>query len=396
MTAAPLRCDVILVSWNKLEYTKACLESFLQCTRAEEVDYRLLIIDNGSDREVVEYLTDFQQRHPRVELLINAENRGLVSAVNQGTRRSTAPFICWLNNDLLFTEGWLVAMLRVAEAHPRIGLFNPSGKLHHETPKTFAQRIVRQPRDGGAPYREVSECNGACLLVRREVIDRIGLLDEAYASGGMDDSDYSRRAAQAGFLCVQVNEAFVYHWENVSVNSIEGYWQRERPQKRKMFEARWGPPRRIAVVCDEPEAPESCAVGRIETLVGLARLGIRIQLFVLGGGHEAMRQAQRAWRQAGTDHANFKVRWLSLWPGIPRWLGRWMARLRCVVILTSHRGKDEAKRFKGLIVLSSHGWRFMEAMRWLHGIPISRSLEACPLVTRELGWYRKLASRSAP
>lgn len=375
-------CDLILVSWNHLRYTQACLESLMQCTRFEEARYRLLIVDNGSEPEVVDYLKGFQASHPHVELICNTEDLGWVRAVNQGIERSTAPYLCWLSNDLVFTDGWLTALLDVAAAHPRIGVLNPSWKFHDETPETFQQRIAGQSREGAVSYREVGECNGACMLVRRDVIDRIGRLDDVYASGGLDDADYSRRAAQAGFLCVQVNGAFVYHWENVSVNTMEGYWERERPQKRQIFEARWGPPRSIAVVCDGPDAPVAGVEHPLETIVGLVRLGIRIQLFVLGGLRPSPSQLPPAWEPLEINHAELKV----------RWLGGWMGSLRCVAILASQRGKHEPKRFKSLVVLSSRGRRVLEGMRWLHGIPIVRSLAACPWITRELEWHRALSA----
>lgn len=382
-TRSRVRCDVILVSWDKLDYTKACLESLLTSLRDGEIDYRLLIVDNASRPEVVAYLKAFQAEHPRVELLCNEQNLGWVRAVNQGIRWSTAPFICWLNNDLVLLDGWLSAMLRVAAADPRIGLVNPGWKLRHETLDMFRRRIAKQPRAEESSYHEVGECNGACLVVRRDVIERIGLLDEVYATGGMDDSDFSRRAARAGCLCVQATGAFVYHWENVTINTVERYWRQERPRTRQLFEERWGPPRHLAVVCDAQQVSDAGVADPFHVARGLARLGIRLQLFVIGNGE----RLRVRWPWMGIQHTNLKVRFLS------SRMGQGTARLQCASLLASYRGKDEPKRLKGLLVLSARHRRSFERSRWLHGLPMFGSFATCPVIARELDWYLALSAR---
>ncbi|MBI4353631.1 MAG: glycosyltransferase [Candidatus Omnitrophica bacterium] len=382
-TTGRLRCDVILVSWNNLDYTRACLESLLRSLRDAEVDYHLLIVDNASKPEVIDALRAFQAQHPRVELLCNEQNFGWVRAVNQGIRWSTAPFVCWLNNDLVLCDGWLSEMLRVAAANPRIGLLNPSWKLHHETPAMFQRRVAQRRHARETSYREVGECNGACLLVRRDVIERIGLLDEVYATGGMDDSDFSRRAALAGFLCVQATGAFVYHWENVTINTVEGYWRQERPRTRQIFEERWGPPRHLAVVCDEQQVTDPHAAECFYVLRGLARLGIHLHLFVIGRRD----RLRGGWTRLGIEHANLKVSFLSsrTGPGI--------ARLQCAALFASYRGKSGSKRLNGLIVLSARHRRAFERSRWLHGLPVFGSFATCPAIARELDWYLERSAR---
>ncbi|MBI3011911.1 MAG: glycosyltransferase [Candidatus Omnitrophica bacterium] len=389
-------CDLILVSHDRLEYTTACLESLIRCTSPHEVEYRLLLLDNGSQHEVVEYLRGFQTCHPSVRLVLNAQNLGWVKAVNQGIQWSTAPYICWLNNDLLFTEGWLTAMLKVACHDARIGVVNPSWKLHHETPEMFQRRMARQRREGGTPYREIGECNGACMLVRREVINRIGLLDEIYGSGGLDDSDFSRRATRAGFLCVQANDAFVFHWENVTSNTVPGYWLRERPRTQRIFEERWGRPRQVAVVIEEQEVLSPAFTPTLRIVVGLARFGIRLQVFLVGRHTPRLQARWREEIEGQTPHANLRVRLLLLSPLVPYRLARWLATLQCLGVLASHRQKGELKRFKAVVALSEAVARFLQRTTWLHGVPVSRTFECCEPVAGEMQCLHASMESSLP
>ena len=390
---AAVRCDLILVSYNHLPFTQACVESLIRWTDPLEVAYRLLIIDNGSPPDVVEWLRTFQARHARVELMENAQNLGWVAAVNQGLRWSTAPLICWLNNDFVFTRGWLQAMVRVALSDPRIGLVNPSWRLHHETPEVFAERIASASAAEAAAYHEVGECNGACLLVRREVVERIGLLDEVYGSGGLDDSDFSRRAALAGFWCAQARGAFVYHWENVTSNTVDGYWVRERPEKRRIFEQRWGTPRQLAFIWDV-EAPCEEFGGFLQLVRGLARLGLRVHLLLVGRrrpGCRCLRQLEDVER---IPHANMRVRRYLLPRRTPRRLARRVAAWQALVLLASYRGKEAAKRFRAAIVPAASVVPFLRRTAWLHGVPVHQTVATCESIAREVrGWLAQSGRR---
>ena len=387
------RCDLILVSYNNLPFTQACLKSLMRWTDPSEIEYRLLIIDNGSTPDVVEWLRAFQSTRARVELMENAQNLGWVAAVNQGIRWSRAPLICWLNNDLVLTEGWLRAMLQVALSDPRIGLVNPSWRLHHETLDIFAQRAARAPSTEPLAYHEVGECNGACLLVRREVVERIGVLDEVYASGGLDDSDFSRRAALAGFWCAQARRAFVYHWENVTSNTVSGYWVRERPQKRQIFEQRWGAPRHIAVLWDV-ETPCEEFQALLPLMRGLARLGLRVQLLIVGRRKSGCDCLQRLRDAETIPHANLRVRCRLLPRRTPRRLAQRIAAWRALILLTSYRMKAAAKRFRAVIVPSTSAVSFLKRTAWLHGVAVYESVATCGIIAREVqGWLAQSARR---
>jgi hypothetical protein len=103
------------------------------------------------------------------------------------------------------------------------------------------------------------------MLIRRETIEKIGFLDEIYGVGYFEDSDYSRRAAAAGFRCVIAKDAYVGHREHSTFKSEErdGLFQRNRD----IFHSRWGAPRRILCVS------RFCFPATIDFCFQLARKG---------------------------------------------------------------------------------------------------------------------------
>ncbi len=110
-------CDLILLTWNRPDLLKPCIERILRSTR---LPCRLLIVDNAStDPEARAYLPTIRGTEwVDTEVIIRPSNDGFSIGMNEGMARSTAPWVCLLNNDILVTEGWLEEMLRVRLGDP--------------------------------------------------------------------------------------------------------------------------------------------------------------------------------------------------------------------------------------------------------------------------------------
>ena len=380
--ARGLRCDLVLVSYNQLQYTQACLESLHRCTAPS--DYRLLIVDNGSEPDVVEALQRFRTAHAGVELILNASNSGWVKEVNQGIRWSTAPYVCCLNNDIVVTPGWLSEMLNVACSDPRIGALNPSWRGERETLDAFHERVGRQkPAGGPIAYKEISECNGACLLVKRDVIEQVGMLDEIYETGGYDDSDFSRRVTQAGYLCVQAQHAFVYHWENVTLDTVPDYWKHQRSEKQKIFHMRWGERRQLAVVLQTING--HLVPQQLSQCVALARLGLRLHVVGCLPERSPLRNTEGRWGGGLAEHNNLK--W-GVWPvaQVPIAQGLWTAGVCVAIALKGFGRRWKSPEHRVQVFIAPSGWAraILKGLRWLHGAPVYRTFQACPLIEREV------------
>jgi Predicted glycosyltransferases len=240
-------CDIVIAVWNNRKLTEDCINSILENT---DVDYRLVLIDNASNEDTKKYLEELKEREGAKVLLIrNESNLGFIKAVNQGMKLSTAPFICLINNDTIVTKGWLGEMIRVAQSSPKIGLVNPSSntlgqKLDKgESVEACGERVKKW----SDPFTEIGSAIGFCMLIKKEVIEKIGVFDEIYGMGNFEDTDYSRRAIKEGYICARAHRAYVFHDEGSSFTRGATF-DENFERNRQIYEFRWGKRKWIAYI----------------------------------------------------------------------------------------------------------------------------------------------------
>lgn len=271
------QCDIIIPVWNQPRVTKDCIESIYRHT---DYPYRLILIDNGSGPETAGYLGGLKKAHPEIVLVRNERNLGFVKAVNQGIGISDAPYVCVMNNDTIAAQGWLKEMVNVMESNPRIGLLNPSSNTSGQFPgkgQSIDEYALSRSRLKGR-IQELYTCRGFSMLIKREVLARLGPMDEGYHMGYFDDTDYCKRAQVEGYRTARAKGSYVYHLENTSFKSLENNNELFKSNERKFFE-RWGRPLRIGYFIDEIKSKEK--IDAIAT--GAARAGHQIILFLKKG-----------------------------------------------------------------------------------------------------------------
>lgn len=248
-----MNCDIIIPVWNQLTFTKDCIESIKRNTSGE---YRLIIIDNASDDETGKYLESIKLSAGKpVTLIRNDENMGFVKAANQGMTASDAHFVCILNNDTIVAKGWLNEMIDIANSAGDIGIVNPSSNNLGQKPADgepvdlYAEKISKS----SGQHVELGAAIGFCMLIKREVIRKIGLFDEIYGMGNFEDTDFSRKAVKEGYKCVRACGAYVYHRESSSFSKVKTF-DEDFNRNKEIFEFRWGKPKRIAYILDMYDA----------------------------------------------------------------------------------------------------------------------------------------------
>ena len=208
---------MIIPNWNGAGFLEPCLGSLRKQTFR---DFATVLVDNGSTDGSIRLVSeDF----PEVEVVSLKENRGFSVAVNAGIRASDTELVALLNNDTEQEPGWLGALVRAADDHRKAGFF--ASKLVDFHDRETLDGAGDALRRSGLPYRlghgekdrgqydEPAYVFGACAaaaMYRRSMLGEIGLLDEDFFAY-CEDGDLGFRAQLAGYRCLYVPGAVVYH-----------------------------------------------------------------------------------------------------------------------------------------------------------------------------------------
>ena len=237
--------DVVIPSYRDAEHVRVLVNSIRETTPRELV--RIIVTDDASGPEHVAALRQIEG----IEIVEGAKNKGFAANVNRGLRATRADCdVVVLNSDMEARPGWLACLQYAASQEEDIGivgarLLYPDGRIQFAgtvrnlgAPEWFDHRYRFKPDDWGpaglsSPALAVT---GACMYVRREVIEQVGLLDERYPMA-YEDVDWCLRAWQAGFRVLYFPAASLYHHESVTRGTDVG--ERER-KSQQVFWERWG------------------------------------------------------------------------------------------------------------------------------------------------------------
>ena len=271
-----MKVDIVIPAWNLYQFTKECIESIFACT---DHPFHLIIVDNASVDPAKGYFKTLAQDKENVTLIRNEENLGFVKAVNKGIKTSCARYVCLLNNDTLVTKGWLAEIIKVAQADARIGMVNANSNTLGCKPKKGQKidELAQELKVYSGKYTELAWTTGFCMLIKREVIEKIGLFDEVYGMGNFEDADFCKRAQLQGYLSVCATASYVYHRERQSFSKFKEF-SSDFTNLRKTFYRKWGKTERILYVFtkDNPDFINKIAVKALE----YARKGSMIWIFL--------------------------------------------------------------------------------------------------------------------
>jgi len=236
--------SIVILSWNVCDLLRQCLKSVAR-DRPLSVDHPLLateiiVVDNASSDGSAEMV---RAEFPDVRLIANQANRGYTGGNNDGTAAAIGRYVMILNPDTRVLDDALAALVSYADVHPDVGVVGPqllnsdgsvqssrrrfptlitglfeSTWLEPLAPRNVLQRyyVLDQPDDA---IQEVDWLFGACFLVRREVIQQVGALDEGFFMYS-EEMDWCRRIRQAGWKVVYLPEAQVIHYGGKSSDQV--------------------------------------------------------------------------------------------------------------------------------------------------------------------------------
>lgn len=248
------RVSLIIPTRDKVELLRMCIESIVQKTEYD--DYEILVVDNqSSEPDALKYLAELECRD-KIRVLRYDQPFNFSAINNFAARQASGQVLGLVNNDIeVFDGGWLREMASHA-CRPGVGavgcmLYYPDDTIQHAGVLIGLHGVaghigVGQPRGShgyfgrGRLAQNLSAVTAACLLIRKEVFDEVGGLDEGLRVA-FNDIDFCLRVRAAGYRNVWTPHAELYHHESASrgAEDTPAKQQRFRQEVDFMY-ARWG------------------------------------------------------------------------------------------------------------------------------------------------------------
>lgn len=226
-----MKASVIVLAWNGLQYLPACLDALVA---QDYADFETIVVDNGSTDGSADFVAE---HYPQVRLIRNEHNLGFAAGNNVGLRAATGDVLVMLNQDTVVQPGWLAALVGALEDEA-VGvagckILYPDGEtIQHaggwiEWPLGLAHHYGQGEQDTGqwSVHRAVEYVTGAAMAFRRDVLERVGFLDEEFWPGYFEDADFCLRVRKAGYEIWYTPEAILTHVESASHTSQVFMWQ---------------------------------------------------------------------------------------------------------------------------------------------------------------------------
>lgn len=251
--------NIVVVCWNAVTYTKETLQSLVK-SLGREVPFQLTIIDNGSTDNTDTYLKSFalENKHLNINIIKNKTNIGIGAAYNQGLDESikiNAEYTAFCNNDLLFTEGWLLTMKQVMDSDLSIAMLGPivpSASSFYDSSRSIRE-VLLQIKNSDTPAQEISEFIGSfgnmksfvnhicqtneqkyatklryikfpnavssCMVMTRtSVFSGIGFFaNHVFKEYGGEDIDMCWTVLKMGYNIAVTHETYVHHFRGKSI-----------------------------------------------------------------------------------------------------------------------------------------------------------------------------------
>ncbi len=223
--------SIIIVTFNTRELLRNCLLSIRNTVR--EISREVIVVDNGSlDATATMVMSEF----PEAILIANPENRGFAAANNQAIKTMRGRYALLLNSDTVLTEGAASELFHFMEEHDKAGmacgqLLNADGTKQNSianfptilslmTNTTLLEYLFPAKYPSKRYFHEnpieVDSGIGACLIVRKESINKVGMLDERYFFF-FEETDWAMRMKKAGWKIYFVPAARIFHLQGASI-----------------------------------------------------------------------------------------------------------------------------------------------------------------------------------
>jgi GT2 family glycosyltransferase len=237
------RVVVVVLNWNGREHTLRCLESL---EAVEYENWEIIVVDNGSTDGSVE---EIRKKYPDLVLIEVGTNLGFTGGNNVGIRwalKHEAEFVLLLNNDTVVAPDFLSALVAAGESYPGAGVLGAKIYFWDTTRVWYAgsrwratwagfEHVAQGTVDNGIDFEEIQDTayvSGCAMFLRLSAVHRIGMLDPRFFLL-FEETEWCSRARKAGYQCLMVPRARVWHRVSASFGDQRGplyeyFWIRNR------------------------------------------------------------------------------------------------------------------------------------------------------------------------
>lgn len=218
---------------NLYQMTRDCVESIIKGTR---LDYQIIFIDNASEPRTRDWMKSLESKNVRV--IRNETNLGVAKSWNQGMMLATGKYICIANNDTLISDGWDVPLIRAMEKNTFIGIASPANlsdghtkwaDLDWATPADMYCTKMEMWKDWRNLWPKLQKVyidkyknywDGALraswFVVRREMIEQVGGLDNRFGLAYYEDSEWMMRIMMRDWIFFTPHNSVFWHYMGMS------------------------------------------------------------------------------------------------------------------------------------------------------------------------------------
>lgn len=238
------KVSLIILTYNQLEYTKICIESIRQNVNPNT--YEIIIVDNNSTDGTVKWLKEQQD----IKCIYNSQNNGFPKGCNQGieiARKDNDIFL--LNNDTVIMNNSIFNL--------RLGLYHKDnigavGSVSNNV--SYYQKVdvnyndfndyISFAKENNIPneesYEERVKLVGFAMLIKRQVLNKVGKLDERFTPGNFEDDDLSFRIITSGYKLLLCKDSYIHHFGSVSFKQASYNYNKLLETNENKFKEKWG------------------------------------------------------------------------------------------------------------------------------------------------------------
>ncbi|MBU3113564.1 glycosyltransferase [Clostridium lacusfryxellense] len=238
------KTSIIILTYNNLTYNHICVDSIRKYTK--ENTYEIIIVDNNSTDGTKEWL----KNQDDILAIFNNENVGFPKGCNIGIAASDKENdILFLNNDTVVTPRWLDNLKACIYSDVKVGA---TGSITNYCSNYQSISVPYSGIEDMIPFADANNISNPqkweerirlvafCMLIKRDVLNKIGIMDERFTPGNFEDDDLCMRIIESGYKMMLCNDSFIHHFGSSSFNKDQTNFINILTSNRIKFENKWG------------------------------------------------------------------------------------------------------------------------------------------------------------